>query len=420
MTDLEFLKGCGVDPDSGNAEPALKLRKYFASSCSNLSPEAVVPEMTCKTLMTGWKPKGWFQDGLDPVNFVMGLEEKFGIPIYDENAEYLLDPYLNPEKNVKELIRNYLDVLEAQKRGIPIPPRFLTFWTGKRHYHWMAWILPVFGASVLVAALVCIPWLVKINSLYPLFGGIVSLTLIWLGIRLWKYYRVTLDRLLFERKYRAVLYTPGSNGILLESYDFTVYRGWEFSNAATASKRAEDIAAFLNLPLEHPLTKNFILFRGWNPADWDAIDTMPFFLELSSFCEKCRKAGFAVGVDTLLDTIRGLSSFSSLAGAVAKLDAELLRDILSAERKALREIMKKTNGHVDAYFKFLQECEVESGALGTWQDRDLRKFQGGTAFRSEKCPENWKTLVFCRSCDMFFVVRRTRSLRPSCKKDSER
>lgn len=92
MTDLEFLKGCGVDPDSGNAEPALKLRKYFASSCSNLSPEAVVPEMTCMALMAGWKPQGWFQDGLDPVDFVMGLEEKLRIPIYNENAEYLLDP----------------------------------------------------------------------------------------------------------------------------------------------------------------------------------------------------------------------------------------------------------------------------------------------------------------------------------------
>lgn len=35
--------------------------------------------------------------------------------------------------------------------------------------------------------------------------------------------------------------------------------------------------------------------------------------------------------------------------------------------------MEKTSGHVDAYFKFLQECEAESGALSTRQAWNLRK-----------------------------------------------
>ena len=370
MTDFEFLKGCGISLDSPDAELALKLRIILAQQLSELKPEDVTPDMTCETLMHGIR---WFDGDPDMLEIVMTMEEATGKDIPDYAAVYMISPSQKTKTTIRQLLTNWMDILAKLNAGESFPPRRLTFWTDKRHYHWMAWILPVFGAFTLIAALIGIPWLVKENAGYPFVFGIISLFVIWLGVRLWKYHRVTLDRLLFEHKYRAVLYTPGSNGVLLEPYDFTVYGGWEFSDAATASKQAEDIAAFLNLPLEYPLTKNIILFRGWNPADWDAIDTMPFFLELSSFCEKCRKAGFAVGVDTLLDTIRGLSSFSSLAGAVAKLDAELPRDVLSAERKALLEVIKKTNRHVGTYFKFLQECEVESGTMGAYQARNLRK-----------------------------------------------
>lgn len=38
MTDFEFLKGCGIAPDSPDAELALKLRNSFAKSIS-ISPK---------------------------------------------------------------------------------------------------------------------------------------------------------------------------------------------------------------------------------------------------------------------------------------------------------------------------------------------------------------------------------------------
>ena len=386
MTDLEFLKGCGIAPDSPDAELALKLRKYFASSCSNLSPEAVVPEMTCKTLIAGWKPKGWFQDGLDPVDFVMELEEKLGIPISDENAEYLLDPYLNPERTVKELIRNYLDVLDAQKRGIPIPPRFLTVWTGKRCDHWLAWGLPIFGILTLTTALADILRLVKVNAWDPLCISIISLFVICLGSWLWKWRRVTLDhRLFMDKKYRAVLYLPGRGNVVLEELNFANYLGWEFPDAATAEKRSQEIAAFLNLPLETPLDENVIRFRGWNPPHWSAIDTKTFFRELAAFCEQCKAAGYSAAIVVLLNQIRQTDSFCILADAIVELDAKLPDGTLIPERKSLQESAEQTAVRVTAYYQFLQDCGIQSGTMRALLAGKLRKlWAAGSLLREDE------------------------------------
>lgn len=381
MTDLEFLKGCGVDPDSENAALALKLREYFASNCSNLSPEAVVPQMTCKALMTGRNPEGKFQDGFDPVNFVVGLEEKLGISISDENAEYLLDPYLNPERTVKDLIRNYLDVLDAQKRGTPIPPRSLTFWTGKRHDFWLAWGMPIFGILTLMTALVGIPRLVKVNAWYPLcIISIISLFVIWLGSRLWKCHRVTLDHRLFvDKKYRAVLYLPGRRNVVLEELNFVNYLGWEFPDAATAEKRSREIAAFLNLPLETYLDENV----NCNPPDWSVIDTKMFFCELAAFCEQCKAAGYSAAIVVLLNQIRQTDSFCILADAIVELDAKLPDGTLIPERKSLLESAEQTAVRVTAYHQFLQDCGVQAGTLGALLAVKLRKLWAVGTFLSE-------------------------------------
>jgi len=373
MTDLEFLKGCGIAPDLPDAELVLKLRDCFAATISIFPPEAITPVMTCKELMNGWKPKGWFHDGLDSMDYVMALEEKLGIPIADEYAEALIAPDVNPERTVKALILNCLEVLEAQKQGISVPPRALTFWTGKRCYHGMAWFLPVFGALTLVTALAGIPWLVKINSLYPFCISIESLFVIWLGIRLWKWHRVTLDRLQLDKKYRAVLYIPGQSGVWLEKPDFANYGGWVFADAVTAEKRAKAVAVFLKLPLETPLNRDIVRFRGWNPPNWCVIDTELFFRELSAFCERCKTVGYPCEVDALLNRIRNTDSFNTLANAVAGLEARLSKDTLTSDRKALLANSERTAARLAAYYKFLQDCGVRSGTRDALLADKLRK-----------------------------------------------
>ncbi len=370
MNDLEFLKRCGIASDSPDAELALQLRLVLAQQLSELKPEDVTPDMTCETLMQGIRG---FDGAPDMLEVVMAMEELTGKDIPDYAAAHMINPSQKTQTTIRQLLSNWMEVLEKLNAGESFPPRRLTFWTDKRWYHWAAWGLPILGIAALAASLIV--WRFISDEEFILrFVPIVMAPLgIWLGIRLWKWHRVTLDRMRFEHKYRAVLYIHGTTGVLLEPYNFMDYGGWDFADAATAAKRAGEIAAFLNLPLEFPSAKNFILFRGWNPVAWDKVATMPFFLELSSFCEKCKTAGFSAEVDTLLDTIRGLSWFKFLAEAVVKFEAALPQDALPAERKTLLKMMEQTNDRVDAYFKFLQACEIQSGTLGAYQARKLRK-----------------------------------------------
>lgn len=376
MTDLDFLKGCGIAPDSPDAEPALKLRSVLAQ-LSKFKPEELTPDMTCGELYNSFQPKPWWEDGPDALEVILAVEEALERDIPNKVTENMMAPWLYPEATIRELISNWMDILAKHDAGESFPPRYLTFWTDKRWYRWAAWGLPILSMAALAASLIGLRLVYDEELIYRLVLIVIAPMTFWLGVRLWKCHRVTLDRLRFEHKYRVVLHTLGQNSVLLEHHDFSSYDGWSFADAATAAKRTNEIAVFLNLPLETPqgplLKMNISFFRGWNPVDWDVIDTMPFFLELSSFCEKCKKAGFSADVNALLNTIRGLSSFSSLAAAVVKFEARLPQDVLPVERKTLLEAMERTSVRVIAYFKFLQDCEVQSGTIGAYLASKLRK-----------------------------------------------
>ncbi len=373
MNDLEFLKGCEISPGSPDAETALKLRRFFAAAISVLPPEKITPETTCETLMAGWKPKSWFQDGLDSMEYVMELEEHLGTPILDEYAEEMSNPEYHPNLTVKGLIQNYLEVLQAQKNGIGVPPRRLSFWTDARWYHRAAWGLPMIGVLTLIGSMVYLHLLVEANALYPLFLAIVSLMAIWLGVRLWKWHRVTLDRLNPHGEYRAVLHHPEETSVLLETVDFSTYGGWMFSDSVTAGKRAREIAAFMSLPLEMPNKTDVARFRGWNPPDWDVIDTKPFFREFSAFCAECKADGFAAETDALLNRIRQASSFAVARSAVSDFCNGFPQEILSGERSALLAGMERMACLLASDSEFLKECGIKQGTLGAKLARDIRK-----------------------------------------------
>lgn len=56
MNDLEFLKGCGIAPDSPDAELACRLRKLWAAGSLRLSEDEITAEMQLGKLAPQWFP----------------------------------------------------------------------------------------------------------------------------------------------------------------------------------------------------------------------------------------------------------------------------------------------------------------------------------------------------------------------------
>lgn len=110
MNDLEFLKGCGIAPDSPDAELACRLRKLWAAGSLRLSENEITAEMRLGELAPQWFPP----EDLDPDTH----EEKilaWGICLgeyYD--ALYSVNP--QPDWTVGELVRKVTEAAEAKNQ----------------------------------------------------------------------------------------------------------------------------------------------------------------------------------------------------------------------------------------------------------------------------------------------------------------
>ena len=108
----DFLRGCGISPDSPEAEVALRLRQKLAIAasawCHKVTAEEIAPDMTCGELVLGWSSYMYWHDGLDSIEAVKKLG-KGKIP--EEVFPRLIRPEKKSRVTMRELFRNYLDVL---------------------------------------------------------------------------------------------------------------------------------------------------------------------------------------------------------------------------------------------------------------------------------------------------------------------
>lgn len=71
VSDEDFLRGCGISPDSPGAEVALDLRRKLAQAalawCHKITAEEIAPDMTCGELVLGWSSYMYWHDGLESI-----------------------------------------------------------------------------------------------------------------------------------------------------------------------------------------------------------------------------------------------------------------------------------------------------------------------------------------------------------------
>lgn len=133
MTDLEFLKGCGIAPDSPDAELACRLRKLWAAGSLRLSEDEITAEIRLGELAPQWFPP----EDLNPDTH----EEKilaWGICLgeyYD--ALYSVNP--QPDWTIGELVRNVFEAAEAKNNQV----------VGRKMKPWQEYVVALFFVFVL-------------------------------------------------------------------------------------------------------------------------------------------------------------------------------------------------------------------------------------------------------------------------------
>lgn len=110
----DFLRGCGISPDSLEAEVALGLRWKLAQAasawCHKITAEEIAPDMTCGELVLGWSSYMYWHDGLDSIGYEAVKKLGKG-KIPEEVFPRLIRPEKKSRVTMRELFRNYLDVL---------------------------------------------------------------------------------------------------------------------------------------------------------------------------------------------------------------------------------------------------------------------------------------------------------------------
>ena len=114
VSDEDFLRGCGISPDSPEAEVALDLRRKLAQAasawCHKITAEEIAPDMTCGELVLGWSSYMYWHDGLDSIGYEAVKKLGKG-KIPEEVFPRLIRPEKKSRVTMRELFRNYLDVL---------------------------------------------------------------------------------------------------------------------------------------------------------------------------------------------------------------------------------------------------------------------------------------------------------------------
>lgn len=114
VSDEDFLQGCGIAPDSPEAEVALGLRRKLAQVasawCHKVTAEEIAPDMTCGELVLGWSDFMYWYNGLDSIGYeAVELLGKGKIP--KELFPRLILPEKKSRVTMCQLFRNYLDLL---------------------------------------------------------------------------------------------------------------------------------------------------------------------------------------------------------------------------------------------------------------------------------------------------------------------
>lgn len=113
VSDEDFLRGCEIDPNSGQAETALCLRRCLADvsgRARKVEPEEIAPDMSCGELVYGWSPYMYLHDGFDSVGYEAVRKLGKG-KIPGEAFDRLIQPEKNPRITMRELFRNYLEII---------------------------------------------------------------------------------------------------------------------------------------------------------------------------------------------------------------------------------------------------------------------------------------------------------------------
>lgn len=114
VSNEDFLRGCGISPDSPEAEVALDLRRKLAQAasawCHKITAEEIAPDMTCGELVLGWSSYMYWHDGLDSIGYEAVKKLGKG-KIPEEVFPRLIRPEKKSRVTMRELFRNYLDVL---------------------------------------------------------------------------------------------------------------------------------------------------------------------------------------------------------------------------------------------------------------------------------------------------------------------
>ena len=114
VSDEDFLRGCGISPDSPEAEVALGLRRKLAPAastwCHKITAEEIAPDMTCGEMVFGWSSYMYWHDGLDSIGYEAVKKLGKG-KIPEEVFPRLIRPEKKSRVTMRELFRNYLDVL---------------------------------------------------------------------------------------------------------------------------------------------------------------------------------------------------------------------------------------------------------------------------------------------------------------------
>ena len=119
----DFLRGCEISPDSPEAEVALDLRRKLAQAtsawCHKITAEEIAPDMTCGELVLGWSSYMYWHDGLDSIGYEAVKKLGKG-KIPEEVFPRLIRPEKKSRVTMRELFRNYLDVLMPYLQNVPL------------------------------------------------------------------------------------------------------------------------------------------------------------------------------------------------------------------------------------------------------------------------------------------------------------
>ena len=122
VSEEDFLRGCGIEPGSEQAETALRLRRCLAEASGRahkVTEEEIAPDMTCGELVCGWDPYMYWHDGFDSVGFEAA--RKLGRGKFPQEAfKRLIQPEKKYRVTMSKLFRNYLDVLMPYLQDVPL------------------------------------------------------------------------------------------------------------------------------------------------------------------------------------------------------------------------------------------------------------------------------------------------------------